>query len=154
MNESDSSNRFELSDPDLATSLFGRQNRHLKQVEKLLDLRIGSNGAILHFQGEDCQVALAMRLFDELADLLRAGYPLYPPDIDYAIRILSADSRVHLREVFLDTIYVSARKKLLHPRVWRRRPISMPFASMMWFLGSGLLEQVRPILPWPWLLPV
>jgi phosphate starvation-inducible PhoH-like protein len=116
LNESSSSNRFELSDPDLATDLFGRQNRHLKLVERLLDLRIGSKGAVLHFQGEDCQVELAKRLFTELADLLREGYPLYPPDIDYAVRILSEDSRVHLREVFLDTIYVSARKKIITPK--------------------------------------
>jgi len=100
----------------LASRLFGRQNRHLKLVEKLLELRIGSKGNTLHFQGEPCQVELAQRLFAELADLLQQGYPLYPQDIDYAIRILSADSRTRLRDIFLDTIYVSARKKIITPK--------------------------------------
>lgn len=116
MNASDRSDRFELPDPDLASRLFGRQNRNLKLVERLLDLRIGSKGTILHFQGDSCRVELAQRLFGELTDLLRQGYPLYPPDIDYAIRILSANSRVHLKDIFLDTIYVSARKKIIAPK--------------------------------------
>ncbi|TYP00027.1 phosphate starvation-inducible PhoH-like protein [Geothermobacter ehrlichii] len=116
MNESDSSHLLDLSDPELTARLLGRQNRHLKQAERLLGLKIGSKGTSLHFRGEPHQVALARRLFEELADLLREGYPLYPPDIDYAVRILSADSRARLRDIFLDTIYVSARKKVITPK--------------------------------------
>ncbi|ORJ59140.1 PhoH family protein [Geothermobacter hydrogeniphilus] len=116
MNEGDHSNRFEAPDPELASRLFGRQNRHLKLVERLLDLRIGSKGTILHFRGDRCRIELARRLFEELTDLLRQGYPLYPQDIDYAIRILSADSRTRLKDIFLDTIYVSARKKIITPK--------------------------------------
>jgi len=116
LNESDSSHRLDLSDPELTARLLGRQNRHLKQAEKLLGMKIGSKGTCLHFRGEPHQVVLARRLFEELADLLREGYPLYPPDIDYAVRILSADSRARLRDIFLDTIYVSARKKVITPK--------------------------------------
>jgi len=116
LNDSDRSRRFEVPDPELATRLFGRQNRHLKLVERLLDLRIGSKGTTLHLQGDACQVDIALRLFAELTELLKQGYPLYPPDIDYAVRILSADSHVHLKDIFLDTIYVSARKKIITPK--------------------------------------
>jgi len=48
--------------------------------------------------------------------LLGEGYPVYPPDIDYAIRILSADSGASLKSIFLDTIFVSARKKVISPK--------------------------------------
>ncbi|GAB4176565.1 MAG: PhoH family protein [Geothermobacteraceae bacterium] len=116
MNDSDSSLTLDLLDPDITTRLLGRQNRHLKQVERLLGLRIGSKGTSLHFRGEEHQVALARRLFEELAGLLREGYPLYPPDIDYAVRILSSDSSTGLKDIFLDTIYVSARKKVITPK--------------------------------------
>ncbi|RMF42865.1 MAG: PhoH family protein [Deltaproteobacteria bacterium] len=116
LNDSDSSLTLDLLDPDITTRLLGRQNRHLKQVERLLGLRIGSKGTSLHFRGEEHQVALARRLFEELAGLLREGYPLYPPDIDYAVRILSSDSSTRLKDIFLDTIYVSARKKVITPK--------------------------------------
>jgi len=116
LNEGDSSHRFSASDPELANRLFGQQNRHLKQIERSLQVRIGSKGAELHIQGETGQVGLAGRLLEELYGLLSEGYPLYPTDIDYAIRILSADSRARLKNIFLDTIYVSARKKVITPK--------------------------------------
>lgn len=116
LNESDSSHRFTAADPELANRLFGQQNRHLKQIERTLKVRIGSKGAELHIQGEPGQVKLAGRLLEELYGLLSQGYPLYPTDIDYAIRILSADSRARLQTIFLDTIYVSARKKVITPK--------------------------------------
>ena len=51
-----------------------------------------------------------------MLSLLREGYVLYPVDIDYAIRILSADSKAHLKDIFLDTIFISARKKIIAPK--------------------------------------
>jgi len=103
-------------DAELANRLFGQQNRHLKQIERTLQVRIGSKGAEVHIQGEPDRVALTARLLEELYALLSEGYPLYPTDIDYAIRILSADSRARLKAIFLDTIYVSARKKVITPK--------------------------------------
>ncbi len=79
-------------------------------------MRIGSKGAELSIEGDSLQVDLARRLLEELYGLLKEGYPLYPADIDYAYRILSADSRARLSDIFLDTIFVSARKKVISPK--------------------------------------
>lgn len=116
MSDSDSFHRFSAADPDLANRLFGRQNKHLKQIERLLGVRIGSKGTELVVQGDDHRPLLAVRLLEELLQLLKEGYPLYPTDIDYAVRILSADSKANLKSVFLDTIFVSARKKIITPK--------------------------------------
>ncbi|AMV72690.1 PhoH family protein [Desulfuromonas sp. DDH964] len=107
---------FSAADQHLANLLFGRQNRHLKIMERVLGVRIGSKGSELRIEGDPPQVGLTRRLLDELQILLQEGYPLYPTDIDYAIRILSADSGSHLRDIFLDTIYVSARNKVIAPK--------------------------------------
>lgn len=116
MKESDSPGRYSLPDPELALRLLGNQNKHLKQIEQSLDVRIGSKGRELHVLGDEVAVAFVRHLLEELYSLLKAGYPLYPPDIDYAIRILQADSTANLKDVFLDTIYVSARKKVITPK--------------------------------------
>lgn len=108
--------RFAAQDQQLANLLFGRQNKNLKQIERALGVRIGSNGTELSIDGEAFQVKLAEQTLGELYQLLQEGYPLYPTDIDYAIRILSADSRVRLRDIFLDTIFISARKKIISPK--------------------------------------
>jgi len=107
---------FIAADHVLANQLFGRQNRHLKLIERTLDIRIGSKGNRLTLQGDPPQVALAERLCEELYALLKEGYPLYPADIDYAARILSADSSASLRDIFLDTVFISARKKHIAPK--------------------------------------
>jgi len=108
--------RFSADDQHLANLLFGQQNKNLKQIERTLGVRIGSKGTELHIEGDPIQVTLAQRLMGELYALLQQGYPLYPTDIDYAVRILSSDSGVHLRDIFLDTIFVSARKKVVAPK--------------------------------------
>ncbi len=107
---------FSADDQQLANLLFGQANKHLKQIEKTLGVSINSKGFDLSIQGDPAQVELTQRLLGELYGLLRQGYPLYPPDIDYAVRILSADSRAHLGEIFLDTIFISSRKKRIAPK--------------------------------------
>lgn len=107
---------FSAEDQRLATLLFGQQNQNLKQIERILHVRLSSKGLNLSVEGESLQVDLAIRLFEELHALLKEGYPLYPTDIDYAVRILSADSKACLKKIFLDTVFISARKKIISPK--------------------------------------
>lgn len=116
MNDSPYLQRFTVADQQQANLLFGQQNRHLKQIERSLGVKIGSKGSELTLQGDQLQVDLTARLLGEMAGLLAEGYPLFPADIDYAIRILSADSRAHLKDIFLDTILISSRKKIISPK--------------------------------------
>jgi phosphate starvation-inducible PhoH-like protein len=48
--------------------------------------------------------------------LLKKGYPLYPNDIDYAIRMVSDDRNVNLEDIFLDAVYISSKKKVVTPK--------------------------------------
>lgn len=116
MNDSPYLQRFTVADQHQANLLFGQQNRNLKQIERCLGVKIGSKGSELTLQGEQLQVELAWRLVGELVGLLAEGYPLFPTDIDYAIRILSADSHARLKDIFLDTILISSRKKIISPK--------------------------------------
>ena len=116
MDTSDHRGYFAAADQHLANLLFGGQNRHLKLMERVLGVRIGSKGSELRIEGDPPQVELTRRLLEELYGLLQEGFPLYPTDIDYAIRILSADSRAHLKDIFLDTIFVSSRNKVIAPK--------------------------------------
>lgn len=116
MDTSTTRGTFAAEDQRLANLLFGQQNKNLKQIQRTLGVRISSKGLDLLLEGEPLQVDLARRLLAELYTLLQEGYPLYPTDIDYAIRILSADAGARLRDIFLDTIFISARKKIISPK--------------------------------------
>ena len=53
---------FVAEDQQLANLLFGRQNRHLKLIERYLGVRITSNGNRLILEGDPPQVKIAVRL--------------------------------------------------------------------------------------------
>src|SRR5207249_9791511 len=47
---------------------------------------------------------------------LEQGYPVYPADVDYAHRILAGDRGAKLRDIFLDTVFISSHKRVITPK--------------------------------------
>jgi phosphate starvation-inducible PhoH-like protein len=107
---------FEPADPRLAHALFGQQNRHLKQIERLTGVRVSSKGTTALLEGAADMVTRATRMLEELSGLLEKGFDLRPTDIEYAERILRMDESAKLTEIFLDTVTVSARNKAISPK--------------------------------------
>ena len=59
---------------------------------------------------------LAQNLLNQLYGLLKEGYPIHANDIDYAARMLSRDHRIQLKDIFLDTVYVTTKKGVVTPK--------------------------------------
>jgi phosphate starvation-inducible PhoH-like protein len=79
-------------------------------------VRIAINGTVLKISGGHSEQALAGKLLGELYELLKGGYPIYASDVEYATRILRADRNAELKDIFLDTIYISAHKRVISPK--------------------------------------
>ncbi len=79
-------------------------------------MRIGVSGTSLKISGGQAEQAIAGKLVTELYELLKRSYPVLPSDVEYAIRILRADRDADLKDIFLDTIYVSAHKRVISPK--------------------------------------
>ncbi|MGH7812914.1 MAG: PhoH family protein, partial [Candidatus Binataceae bacterium] len=105
-----------FDDPRLFTDLLGQHDAHLRTIEQALGVRIGVSGTALKISGAHADQALAGKAIGELYDLLKHGYPIYASDAEYAIRILRADRNAELKDIFLDTIYVSAHKRVISPK--------------------------------------
>ncbi len=101
---------------DLARQLFGEHNQHLQRISDAIDVRIHARGNSVNIHGEPVLIDLAEKILQQLYDLLKSGYPIYPTDIDYAVRVLSSDDRANLKEIFLDTVYVTAKKRAITPK--------------------------------------
>lgn len=108
--------QVDLKDNGLAARLFGDGGENLKRFEKSLGVEMNTRGTLVNISGEPEKVAVAERLINELYELLEKGYPLYPHDIEYALRMLVADNDTNLSDVFMDTIFVSFRKKVIAPK--------------------------------------
>jgi phosphate starvation-inducible PhoH-like protein len=61
-------------------------------------------------------VELATRLLEQLYGLIEQGYPIYSSDVEYALRILSGDRTARLRDIFLDTVFISASRHTITPK--------------------------------------
>jgi len=107
---------FTPEDPKLAHALFGQQDRHLRQIERLTGVRISSKGTSALLSGPDEVREHALRLLTGLERLLKGGFPLRPTDIEYADRILRMDATADLASIFLDTVIVSSRNKSIAPK--------------------------------------
>jgi len=105
-----------FDDLQLANALFGAHNENLRRIARTIGVKINAKGNGLTIQGEDLDVNLAIRVLNDLYALLKKGYPLYPTDIDYAIRMISDDRSVNLEDIFLDTVYISSRKRVITPK--------------------------------------
>ncbi len=105
-----------FDDNRLANHLFGVQGEHVKRIERALGVKITikANTAVIY--GDEIEIDLSRRILQELYSLLEKGYPLYPSDIDYSIQILSSNSSTNLEEIFLDTIYISSKKRVITPK--------------------------------------
>jgi phosphate starvation-inducible PhoH-like protein len=105
-----------FDDLQLANSLFGAHSENLRRIARTIGVKINAKGNVLTIQGENLDVDLSKRILNDLYALLKKGYPLYPTDIDYAIRMISVDRNVNLEDIFLDTVYISSRKRIITPK--------------------------------------
>ncbi len=102
--------------PRVFHDVLGNHDEHLKALEHRLGVRIATHGTSVLIGGDDVQRELAARVLSQLYGLVEKGYPVYTSDVEYAVRILSRDRNANLREIFLDTIYISANKHVITPK--------------------------------------
>jgi len=108
--------KLAFSDIDLARQLFGEHNSNLKKIEDALDVTIHARGNTLLIDGDRIAARLAENVIKQLYGLLKDKYPVYPDDIDYAVKVLSGDDRISLRDIFLDTVYITSKKRSITPK--------------------------------------
>ena len=101
---------------DVARTLFGQHGENLRVVERMLGVRLHSRGGSVRVEGEDFEVELVRKLLESLYEIVLEGYPLYPSDVEQAVKILSADDQASLRAIFLDTVFISAKKRVISPK--------------------------------------
>lgn len=108
--------QLNFSDINLARQLFGEHNSHLQRIADAIEAIIHARGNTVFIQGDSIAVNLASKILTQLYELLKSGYPLYPKDVDYAVRILSGDDRINLKDIFLDTVYFTSKRHSITPK--------------------------------------
>ncbi len=101
---------------ELARQLFGERGSHLRKIAGSLNIQIHARGNTVFIRGDEITAALAETLLLQLYGLLEDKYPLYEADIDYAVKVLRENDKVQLKELFLETVYVTPRNRPITPK--------------------------------------
>jgi phosphate starvation-inducible PhoH-like protein len=106
---------LEFGDNNLAKELYGENNDNLKEIENHYGIKIHSRGGKLNLEGDTPGIESAKKFLQEIYGLLEKGYTLDPSDIELATRIVD-EGKIRLEDVFLDTVCVSTRKRIIAPK--------------------------------------
>jgi len=105
-----------LADNNIALLVYGALNNNLTAIETGTGVSIQVRGNQLTITGPKHEVELAISVIDKLQELIRSGYPVYPADVTYALRILQGTPKANLKEIFLDKAYITAEQKVIAPK--------------------------------------
>ncbi len=110
------SKKISFPDNDFFKILLGEHDKNLKCIERLENIKIQVRGNTIILSGDAIAVALIEKMLQQLYHMIEKGYPIYKQDIDYAFRMLSENSTVNIEEVFLDTVFIPSKKKVIAPK--------------------------------------
>jgi phosphate starvation-inducible protein PhoH and related proteins len=103
-------------DNDILRNLIGEHDKNVILIEKLEIVKLNLRGNVISITGSQPSVHLIRNLLSQLYEITRKGYPIYPVDIEYAHRILSEDCTADLERIFLDTVFISSKKRIITPK--------------------------------------
>lgn len=133
------SEKLSFADQNLLKYLCGEHDRNIKLIEKLEPVRIKPWGNHLTVTGEEASVSRTLRLLGQLYSIMEKGWQMHISDIEYAHRILSEDITYDLAKIFMDTVFISSKKRVIAPKsiVQRHYIDAMRHADMVFAIGPA-----------------
>lgn len=112
-----------LSFPDsnVLQLLVGERDENLRIIERQLDVKIGRDPSGLLISGMDAEVDLAQDLLEQLRQLIVRGETLFRGDVERAIKMLSANRRAKLEELFRDQVQIAGRRYSVVPKTFKQK---------------------------------
>ncbi len=131
--------KITFADQNLLKTLCGEHDKNLKFLEKLEPVKIKPWGNHLSVTGDDSAVLIATRILTQLYGIMEKGWHVHISDFDYAHRILSEDTDFDLSRIFLDTVFISSKKRIITPKsITQRHYIdAMRNADMVLAIGPA-----------------
>jgi len=105
-----------FDDNELAGVLYGDLNKNLQILENGTGVKINTRGTKVTISGSKHGVILTENLLTQLYELIGTGYPVFSSDIAFGLKILQANAKARLEQIFLDKVYVTTRNRVISPK--------------------------------------
>ena len=115
------SDSLEIDDAHVLREITGELDAHLKWVATDLGCEITRRGGSIRFSSPDGRHHMAIRLFQQLAELARGGMALHPSDVRDALRILRSEPEAEVASFFRDAVLMDIRKRPIVARTANQR---------------------------------
>ncbi len=124
---------------NLLKNLCGEHDKHLKLLEKMESVKIRPWGNHLSISGDEPAVRIITRIISQFYAIMEKGWHVHPSDFDYAHRILREDIHFDLARIFLETVFISSKKRIITPKSIAQRQYidAMRNADMVLAIGPA-----------------
>ena len=110
----------------MAAALYGDRERTLRILEQELGVEARARGNEVRLIGDEEKVRVGRKALEELYGLVREGRPVHPRDVTAALRIMTEEPEVQLKEVYQDVLAgVGGRRRIAAKNLSQRRYIEM-----------------------------
>lgn len=113
--------RLSFSDHEALRTLLGARDAHLRLLAAAAGVKARARGGEISLSGEPEGLELAALALKQLYALIQQGYPVYEMDVEFAYRILSADPKAQLKDIFLDQVYLTGKNRIISPKTLNQK---------------------------------
>jgi phosphate starvation-inducible protein PhoH and related proteins len=110
------SDTLSFDDPGLVRLLCGEHDNNLKLIDNAFAVTVSVRGSEVTIRGAAEAVSIAKRLVQNLYYILESEHALGLDDVQHAITMIKDNGAANPREVLLDTILVSYKRRSIHPK--------------------------------------
>ena len=118
-------------------ALIGELSKNIKHIERSLRVSISIKGNTVSIFGDPPGDEVAERLLKQLYPLAADGYPIHPADIDQGVRVLANDPQAKLKDLLMDTVFISPGKRPITPKTPQQKNYVQAMRSHDIVFGIG-----------------
>ncbi len=112
----ETSEKFAVSNYHKARSLFGNLDKNLKIIEDDLDVKLVARGEEIKIEGEEEKVELARRTLEEMTKLIEEGNDISERQVEYIIELLQNEENMDFSNIFNQVIQVNHKGREIKPQ--------------------------------------
>jgi len=115
-----------FDDNQMAAALYGDREHTLRILEQELGVEARARGNEVRLIGDEEKVRVGRKALEELYGLVREGRPVHPRDVTAALRMMTEEPDLELKEVYQDVLAgVGGRRRIAAKNLSQRRYIEM-----------------------------
>lgn len=101
---------------ELAATVLGLQDKHLKVLSAALPCHVVSRGDTLQVNGDEATVEALVRVVEELVFLAQSGGVINEQQVNLAISMVKSGKAEQLHSLFADTLNITVKGRTITPK--------------------------------------